>query len=74
MTTFFDVVTVTCFAALVIGFFQFTDRNSRILIRLMLAGIVFAVANQVGNRGGTVLALVFILAGAAYAVLVFFRR
>jgi len=70
MTGFFDVITVTCFAALVVGFFQFTDRNPRTLVHLILAGVVFAVANQVGNSGGTILALVLILAGAGYAVLV----
>ena len=70
MTTFFDVVTVTCFVALVIGFLQFTDRDPRTLVHLVLAGIVFAVANQVGNSGSTILALIMIVAGAGYAVLV----
>ena len=69
MTTFFDVVTVTCFAALVIAFFQFTDRETKTLLHFVVAGIVFAVANQVGNAGGTVLALVLIVAGAGYVVL-----
>jgi hypothetical protein len=69
MKTFFDVVTVTCFAALVIGFFQFTDRNTRTLVHFVVAGVVFAVANQVGNGGGTILALVLIVAGAGFAVL-----
>lgn len=70
MTTFFDVVTVTCFIALVIAFFQFTDRETKTLLHFVIAGIVFAVANQVGNGGGTILALVLILAGVGYAVLV----
>jgi hypothetical protein len=70
MTTFFDVVTVTCFAALVIAFFQFTDRETRTLVHFILAGIVFAAANQVGNAGSTILAIVLILAGAAYAFLI----
>jgi hypothetical protein len=70
MTTFFDVVTVTCFAGLVLAFFQFTDRETRTLLHFLLAGIVFAVANQVGNAGVTVLALILILAGAGYAFLV----
>jgi hypothetical protein len=70
MTTFFDVVTVTCFVAMAIGFFQFTDRDTRTLVHLVLAGIVLAVANQVGNSGGTILALIMIVAGAGYAVLV----
>ena len=70
MRTFFDVVTVTCFVAMAIGFFQFTDRDTRTLVHLVLAGIVCAFANQVGNSGGTILALVMILAGAGYAALV----
>jgi len=40
------------------------------LIHLVLAGIVFGVANQVGNSGSTILALIMIVAGAGYAVLV----
>jgi hypothetical protein len=70
MMTFFDVVTVTCFVGLVIAFFQFTDRDTRTLVHFVLAGVVFAVANQVGNKGSMILALVLIFAGATYAVLV----
>jgi hypothetical protein len=70
MATFFDVITVTCFAALAVGFFQFSDRSPRTLIHFVLAGIVFAVSNLVGNGGGTILALIMILAGASYAALV----
>ena len=69
MTTFFDVVTVACFAVLVIAFFQLTDRATKTLIHFVIAGIVFAVANQVGNAGGTILALVLIFAGSGYAAL-----
>lgn len=70
MTTFFDVVTVTCFVGLVIAFFQFTDRETRTLVHFILAGVVFAVANQVGNNGSIALAMILILAGATYAVLI----
>jgi hypothetical protein len=70
MTTFFDVVTVTCFVALVIAFFQFTDRETRTLVHFILAGVVFAVANQVGNGGSMILAMILIFAGVTYAVLV----
>ena len=41
MATFFDVVTVTCFAGLVIAFFQFTDRETRTLVHFIVAGVVF---------------------------------
>ena len=70
MTTFFDVLTVTCFVGLVIAFFQFTNRETRTLVHFILAGVVFAVANQVGNSGSVVLALILVFAGAVYAVLV----
>jgi hypothetical protein len=67
MTTVFDGVTVACFAVLVIAFFQFSDRETRTLAHFVLVGIVLAVANQVGNAGGTILAVVLILAGLSYA-------
>jgi len=67
MATIFDVVTVTCFAGLVIAFFQFTDRETRTLVHFILAGVVFAVANQVGNSGSAILAVLLIVAGVAYA-------
>lgn len=67
MTTFFDVITVTCFVALVIAFFQFTDRDPKRLLHFVLAGILFAVANQLGNTGQWALAVVLIAAGAGYA-------
>ena len=70
MATLFDVITVTCFVGLVIAFFQFTDREPRTLVHFILAAIVFAVANQVGNGGWTILGLILILAGIAYSGLV----
>ena len=70
MATFFDVLTVTCFAGLVLAFFRFTDRETRTLMHFLLAGIVFAVANQVGNAGSPILALILIAAGVGYAVLI----
>jgi hypothetical protein len=73
MSTLFDVVTVTCFVGLVIAFFQFTSRDTRILKHFVLAGVVFAVANQVGNHGSGILATILIVAGIAYAVLITIR-
>ncbi|SIO46467.1 hypothetical protein SAMN05443247_05735 [Bradyrhizobium erythrophlei] len=70
MTTFFDVVTVTCFVGLVIAFFQFTDRETRTLVHFILAGVVFAVANQVGNAGSAVLAALLMVAGVVYAAMI----
>ena len=70
MATFFDVVTVTCFAGLVLAFFQFTDRETRTLLHFLVSGIALAVANQVGNAGATFLAALMILASVGYAFLV----
>ena len=70
MATFFDVVTVTCFAGLVLAFFQFTDRETRTLLQFLVSGIALAVANQVGNAGATFLAALMILASVGYAFLV----
>ncbi len=70
MNTLFDVLTVTCFAGLVIAFFQFTGRETRTLVHLILAGVVFAVANQVGNAGSNILGFVLVVAGVIYATLI----
>jgi hypothetical protein len=68
--TVFDIVTVTCFVGLVIAFFQFTSRDTRVLMHFLLSGILFAVANQIGNQGSVLLASILVVAGIAYAVLV----
>ena len=57
METIFDVVTVTCFACLVLAFFRFTNRNRRTLVEFLLAALALAVANQIGNAGQTLLAV-----------------
>ena len=68
--TVFDVVTVACFIGLVVAYFQFSDREYRTLAQLILSGIVFAVANQVGNAGFVLLGSILIAAGVGYALLV----
>jgi hypothetical protein len=35
-------------------------------LHFIIAGMVFAIANQVGNGGSTILALILIFAGAGY--------
>ena len=70
MITGFDFLTVGCFVCLVAAFFLLTERDSRTLTHLFLCGIAFAVANQLGNAGSTVLALILIIAACAYAVFV----
>lgn len=73
MATVFDVVTVTSFVGLVIAFFQFSDREVRTLVYFMLSGIVFAVANQVGNAGHFGLGAGLVLAGIVFSGLVIRR-
>jgi len=73
MTTEFDYATVACFLVMAGAFFIFTARSPRTLLYLLLAGVAFAVANQVGNAGYTLLALVLIIAGIVYAVMILRR-
>ena len=70
MITLFDYLTIACFCALVATFFLWTDRDGRTLMHLIISGIAFAIANQVGNNGLTLFALVLIAVGAGYALLV----
>ena len=70
METAFDFLTVACFAGLVIVYFQFTKRDTRTLMHLMISGAAFAIANQMGNTGLPIFALILIVAGAGYAALV----
>ena len=70
METAFDFLTVACFAGLVIVFFQFTRRDTRTLMQLMISVAAFAIANQLGNAGLPIFALILIVAGAGYAALV----
>ena len=74
MATVFDVVTVTCFAAVVLAFFVFTSREAKTLLHLIIPSVVFAIANYVGNAGLAFLAFALIAAGAVYAALVVSAR
>ena len=73
MVTLFDIVTVTSFFGLVLAFFFWTERDHRTLLHFGISGIVLAVANQVGNAGQTMFALVLVIAGIAYAAVVVLR-
>lgn len=70
MLTLFDFLTIACFVAVVIGFLLLTEREPRKLLHLLLSGVLFAVANQLGNAGFTLFALVLVVAGLGYSVLV----
>jgi hypothetical protein len=74
METAFDILTVACFAGLVIAYFQFTKRDARTLMHLMISAAAFAIANQMGNAGLLIFALILIVAGAGYAALVIKRE
>ena len=68
--TLFDFVTVTCFFAMAGGFFILTARQPRTLLHLLLAGIAFAVANQLGNAGYELFGLLLIAVGVGYAAII----
>jgi amino acid permease len=70
----FDILTVACFLLMVLAFFLWTDRDSRTLLHLSICGVAFAVANQLGNKGSPMLALILIAAGVAYAFILISRN
>ena len=70
MATLFDYVTVACFLGMAGAFFILTAREPRTLLHLLVVGAAFAIANQVGNAGYTVLGLVLIIAAIAYAAMI----
>jgi hypothetical protein len=74
MVTLFDIVSVASFIGLVLAFFIWTARDNRNLLHFVIAGVVFAVANQVGNAGQSFFAFVLIVAGIAYAFVMTWRR
>ena len=73
METLFDYVTVACFLVSAGAFFTLTNRNPRVLLHLLLSGVAFAVANQVGNSGYAMLAWVLTAAGVIYAAAVMWQ-
>jgi hypothetical protein len=73
MVTLFDIVSVASFIGLAVAFFFWTERDNRTLLHFVISGVVFAVANQVGNAGQTMFAFVLLIAGIAYAVVMTWR-
>jgi len=73
MITLFDLLTVASFLVLAASFFLLTDRDPRTLLHLLIPGLAFALANQLGNRGSIVFALILIAAGIGYGALVIRR-
>jgi hypothetical protein len=70
MITVYDFVTVTCFVCIVITYFMFTEGGVKVLAHFMLPAAAFAIANQVGNAGMNVLAIVLIVAGIGYTYII----
>jgi hypothetical protein len=73
MGTVYDIVTVTCFACIVLTYFMLTEGGPKVLAHFMLPAAAFMIANQVGNialKGGPdwyhALAIVLIAAGIGY--------
>ena len=73
MVTLFDIVSVASFIGLAVAFFFWTQRDNRTLLHFVISGVVFAVANQVGNAGQTMFAFVLLIAGIAYVVVMTWR-
>jgi hypothetical protein len=69
MATIFDYVTVGCFLVTAGAFFILTARDRRTLLHVLVAGIAFAIANQLGNAGYTIPAAILIIGGVAYAAI-----
>ena len=74
MLSIFDFVTVACFLGVVGAFVFLTERDAKTLMRLLVAAIAFAVANQLGNAGLSLFAILLIGAGVGYAILVVVRK
>jgi hypothetical protein len=73
MVTLFDILSVAGFVALVVWFFVWTKRDHQTLLHFMISAVVFAVANQVGNAGQSILAFVLIIAGFGYSAVMTWR-
>ena len=73
MITVYDVVTVTCFACVVVTYFMFTEGGLKVLAHFMLPAAAFAIANQLGNAGMNVLAVILIAAGIGYTYIILRR-
>jgi nitrate/nitrite transporter NarK len=74
VVTWFDYVTVACFLGMAGAFFTLTERQPRTLVHLMLSGIAFGIANQLGNAGYAILGSIVIICGVAYVALVILRK
>jgi hypothetical protein len=70
LSTLFDYLTVACFFGIAGAFFTLTTREPKTLLHLIGAGLVFGLANQVGNAGYAIAGFALVLAGLVYSVVV----
>ena len=70
MITVYDIVTVTCFTCVAVTYFIFTEGGVKVLAHFMLPAAAFAIANQLGNAGMNVLAVILIAAGIGYTYII----
>jgi hypothetical protein len=70
MQTVYDFVSVICFICIVLTYFMFTEGGMKVLAHFMLPAAAFAIANQVGNAGMNVLAVILIVAGIGYTFII----
>lgn len=70
MISIYDYVTVGCFVVMVGAFLFVTRRDPQTLAHLMISAVLFAIANQLGNAGSNALAVILIVAGIVYAVII----
>lgn len=69
MQTIYDFVSVACFVGLVLVYLLYTSREPKTLMYFLLSGICFAVANQLGNAGQQIFAVILLSAGVGFAAI-----
>jgi len=74
LSTIFDFLTVGAFLAMVVSYFLLVNGDQKLLPKLLICAIAFAVANQLGNRGYVFFAVLLLVAGVAYSFHLFRRR
>ncbi len=69
MSTLYDIATVALFFCVIAAYVFLTDRRPQALLRLLLTGLAFAIANQLGNLGLHFLAAALLVAGVVNAAM-----
>lgn len=74
MSTIYDFATVGSFLLMVGAYVKLAHGDMKLLQWLMLPAVAFAVANQLGNRGYDLFAVLLLAAGAGLAYMLFRSR